>query len=134
MQGWYYAAAEKAGVKEPDGSLDSFLGDWHESIAGRGMLEIEPSIAPGKLSIYARWLGSAFAVAEWEITAAPDEEGRLVYEYGHLTVTEYEAEGERSFVSQESWEESGWFALDEEGQLTWHKDGPEGDEDSIFVR
>ena len=42
MQGWYYAAAEQAGLREPDGSLDPFLGDWHESIAGRATLEFHP--------------------------------------------------------------------------------------------
>ena len=133
MQGWYYAAAEQAGLREPDGSLDPFLGDWHESIAGRATLEIFPSVAPGKLSIYARWPNSAFAVAEWEITASPDEEGRLVYENAHLTVTEYQEDGSPS-VFDERWEESGWFALDGEDGLIWHSDGPENDEDCVFLR
>jgi hypothetical protein len=97
------------------------------------MLVISPSVAPGKLNVYVWWPNSAYAAAEWELVAVPDEEGRLTYEYGRLTVTEFEEDGS-SFVSYESWEESGWFALDGEGRLTWHKDGPEGDEDSVFLR
>ena len=79
------------------------------------------------------WCNSAFAVAEWEITASPDEEGRLVYENAHLIVTEYQEDGSPS-VFDERWEESGWFALDGEGGLIWHSDGPENDEDCVFLR
>jgi hypothetical protein len=51
MKGWYYAAAEKAGVKEPGESLDKYCGRWQEKDGGSGTMEITQTFAPGKLKI-----------------------------------------------------------------------------------
>ena len=109
VQGWYYAAAELAGIREPDGSLEPFCGQWAEKIAGRGRIEITHTLAPGKLKVDVRWPGSA------------------------STVTEYDEAG-NSWVSETGWEESGWFAMEDSAELCWHDNNPERGGDSRFIR
>ena len=67
------------------------------------------------------------------MTAALDRDGKLIYENGIRTVTEYGEDGE-NWITDESWEESGWFYLNDDGELCWHDDHAEKDEDSVFVR
>ena len=131
VHGWYYAAAEKAGLKEADTDLDGFLGGWHEQIAGRGTVQIEKSVAPNKVNIYVRWPGSAFEVAEWRLVGSV-EEGEIYYESGEYEVYEYDENGE-SRNTDWSYEESGRFYLNGKGELCWHDDVREGG-DSVFVR
>ena len=50
MKGWYYAAAELAGIKPMDESLVPFYDDWYEKIAGCSEISISWCIAPGKVS------------------------------------------------------------------------------------
>lgn len=133
MRGWYYACAEKTGRKAPDHSMDSFLGAWHEQIAGRGTLDIEKSVAPGKLVITGRWPGSAFDAAEWQLVGALDDDGNLAYENGHWETVEFDEDG-AEWTTDESWEESGYFTLGAGGELTWHDDNLRVAEDSVFVR
>ena len=133
MLGWYYACAEKTGVKDPDHSLDLYLGSWHEQIAGRGTLEITGSVAPGKLKITGRWPGSAFDAAEWELIGTLDADGNLAYANGHWKVIEYDEDG-AFWTTDESWEESGYFSLGDAGELLWHDDNLRVGEDSVFVR
>lgn len=134
MLGWYYAACEKAGVKEEDTSLDKFLGDWHEQIAGRGMISVEKSVAPGAAKIYARWPDSAAVIYEWELVAFLDEDGSLRYENGHMTVTEYDENGD-SWINDESYEENGYFYVGSAGELIWHDDTVEDsmNNEDVFV-
>ena len=133
MQGWYYAAAEKAGVKPADENLAPFIGEWHEKVAGRGDVTVSKGLAPGKVVIDVSWPGSASLMAFWEMTAAPAEDGKLVYKNGMRRVTEYGENGE-NWVTDESWEESGWFWLNDAGELCWHDNNAEIDEDSVFAR
>ena len=131
MQGWYYAAAEKAGVKPADKSLAPYLGTWAEKIAGRGYLECAKSVAPGKVTITASWPDSAAVMNTWEMTAVLGD-GKLAYENGHWEVKEYDDNGE-SWTTDESYEESGYFYLNDVGELCWHNDRVDG-EDSVFIR
>ena len=131
MQGWYYALAEKEGLREHDGSLEPFCGEWDEKIAGRGVITIAPSVAPGKVNITVGWPESAAVVDLWEMTASLEEE-RLMYENGVRTVIEFDENGEDSIVDQ-SYEESGWFYISAAGELCWH-DEREAGEESTFIR
>lgn len=133
MQGWYYALAESAGVKEPDASLDAFPGTWAEQIAGRGVVTIEKSLAPGKATIEASWPDGAAVMYTWKMTGSLEEDGRLVYEYGARTVTEYDENGEERLLD-ENWEASGSFYLNDAGELVWHDELSGNDEDSVFIR
>ena len=133
MLGWYYACAERAGVKPADTSLDPFLGSWHDQVAGRGTLEISRSVAPGRLRISGRWPDSASTAAEWELIGALDEDGNLAYENGHWEIKEYDEDG-AEWTTDESWEESGCFSLGDAGALLWHDDNLRVGEDSVFVR
>lgn len=132
MLGWYYAAAEKAGVKAADNSLDRFCGDWHEQIAGRGTVTISKSLAPGKAKIEAAWPESAAVHYVWEMVASLDEEGRLVYENGSREVIESDEDGD-SWTNDYSEEESGYFYFNDAGELCWHDDSMSGAEDSVFL-
>ncbi len=130
MRGWYYAAAEKAGVKEPDAFMTAVTGDWSEKIAGRGRLTISRDLAPDQVKIEASWPESASVQDTWEMTAKKTEDGRLVYENGHFSSTEYD-NGE-SWVTDEDWAVNGELVLDGD-VLNWH-DSRLGHEDNEFVR
>jgi hypothetical protein len=130
MRGWYYAAAEKAGVKEPDAFMTAVTGDWSEKLAGRGRLKISRNLAPDQVKIEASWPESASVQDTWEMTAKKTEDGRLVYENGHFSSTEYD-NGE-SWVTDEDWAVNGELILDGD-VLNWH-DSRLGHEDNEFVR
>ena len=133
MQGWYYAAAERAGVKAPDESLDPFCGDWYEKIAGRGTITISKTLAPGKVKIEARWPESAAVVDTWEMTAALSEDGKLVYENGEFTATEYDEDGSE-WETDWDWDLTGELFFNEDGELCWLDSRTEDDEPSAFLR
>ena len=132
MQGWYYAAAEKAGVKTAEDRLAAFCGSWAEKVAGRGRLTVTPSLAPGKARIEAAWPESAAVQDTWEMTATLSEDGKLVYESGLFTSTAYGEGGEgRELESDRSI--SGQLSLNENGELLW-EDSRLENPDSVFVR
>ncbi|MBQ6927639.1 MAG: hypothetical protein IJQ36_04945 [Oscillospiraceae bacterium] len=133
MKGWYYAAAEKAGVKEPDTALDPFLGTWAEKVAGRGRVTISRSLVPGKATIEARWPNSASEETTWSMTAVLGEDGKLAYRNGSRIITEYTSSGE-SWINDVHNGIGGSFYLDEDGSLRWHDDLAERSEDSSFSR
>ena len=130
MRGWYYAAAEKAGVKPVDESLNPYLGTWVENIAGRATIYITKSVAPGKVQINASWPNSAAEMNTWQLLAAL-KDGQLAYENGHWELTEFNEQGE-GWTTDESYEETGYFYLNGSGQLCWHDDRAGGDEDGVF--
>lgn len=132
MQSWYYALAEKAGAKSADESLTPYVGVWAEKIAGRGMVTIEPSVAPGKANISATWPDSAAVMNEWELFGVLEDD-RLAYENGNWQVKEYDENGE-GWTTDESYEETGYFYLNDAGELCWHDDRGMRDEDSAFIR
>jgi hypothetical protein len=131
VHGWYYAAAEKAGLKEPDTALDAFLGGWAEEIAGRATVTIEKSIAPGKVNISVRWPDSMSVCHFWTLTAR-SEEGALFYENGEWEVVEYDEDGS-SWTTDSGWEETGRFEL-ADGKLVWHDDARPANGEAVFIR
>ena len=133
MQGWYYAAAEKTGVKEPDTTLDPFLGTWTEKIAGRGRLTLHHGLAADRVIIEAHWPNSASEETTWSMIAALDGDGRLAYRHGRRVITEYTSDGE-SRINDVQDNISGFFYLDTDGCLCWHDDIAERSEDSSFQR
>ena len=132
MQCWYYAAAEKAGLKAADHTLDAYLGTWAEKTAGRGRITISRAFAPGKVRIEARWPNSAFEETSWTMLAALDAQGGLVYNNGTRTITGY-GEGGDSWVTDVVNGASGRFRLNDGGELCWHDDLSERSEDSVFI-
>ncbi len=132
MKGWYYAAAEKAGVRTHDDTLERFCGGWHEQIAGRGMVNIAPTLSPFKAKIEASWPDSAAVYYEWKMVAALDEEGRLVYQNGTCEGIETNEDGD-SWSIDWSDEESGSFYFNEAGELCWHNDRNPDAAESVFL-
>lgn len=131
-EGWYYAAAEQAGVKPKDTRLEAYYGLWYEQIAGRAELDIQWCPAPGKVRIRATWPDGYAVMHTWNLTASL-EEARLVYEGGLWEKIEFDESGE-GWTSDTDWDQSGWFFLNEKGGLVWHNDDMEYDEDPVFVR
>lgn len=130
MHGWYYAAAEQAGVRTPDESLTPFCGSWHEKIAGRGRLTITPILAPGKVKIEASWPESAVVLDTWEMTAALIEDGKLVYKNGVFSSTSYGENGEAWEIDSD-WSVSGELSLNSDGELCWRDSRAS---DGTFIR
>lgn len=133
MQGWYYAAAERAGLRPADDSLAAYYGAWYGYAAGGGEIDIEWCVAPGKANIHVSIPESESVVDEWDLVAMLDDDGALVYEAGEKAVTEYEEDGSE-WILDMSWDESGRFTLDGEGQLIWHDNNAAGGGDSVFTK
>ncbi|MCR5664091.1 MAG: acid shock protein [Oscillospiraceae bacterium] len=133
MLGWYYAAAEKSGVKPADESLTPFLGQWHEKIAGRGTITVARSPAPGKVKISVEWPDSAAVHSTWTMIAALTEDGKLVYENGTFETVETDENGE-SWVIDSDWGLTGELSFSGDGELCWYDAHAEGDGLSTFVR
>ena len=133
MWGWYYDIAEQTGKKEDYKELDPFIGEWHEEIAGRGTMTITKSVGLAKVDIEARWPDSAFVVNTWKITANLAEDGKLVYNDGKHTVTEFDENGESKVISENT-SESGLISLNSDGKLVWNYKCGEQDEEGVFIR
>lgn len=131
MQGWYLDLAEQSGKKEDYKELDPYLGEWHEEIAGRGVMTVTKSVGHTKVDIEVRWPGSAFEVSTWSITANLSYDGKLVYDKCKHIVTEYDEDGNGTVVSEVT-DEGGFISLDSEGKLNWKIDN--WDEESTFVK
>lgn len=130
MQGWYYAACEAAGVKDADDSLNDYIGEWHEKVAGRGQVTVTQSVAPGKADVVVRWPQSANQENGWRLVASLDGD-KLTYEMGIFEALEYDENG-NTWDNDWNNEESGWFHLDSDGALCWHNDVT--GQESEFVR
>ncbi len=130
--GWYYALAEKEGKKPADTRLDPFTGSWNEKIAGRAAVSISRSLAPGKAVVTASWPDSAKVMNTWQMIAFLGDDGKLTYENGQKTVTEFDENGEEASVD-ESYDESGYFYLNDAKELVWHSDNLERDDDGVFI-
>ncbi|MBO6054568.1 MAG: hypothetical protein J6P31_03535 [Oscillospiraceae bacterium] len=133
MLGWYYAAAVSAGVRPEDDRVQSYCGQWHEKTAGRGMMSISQSVAPGKVDIKVVWPESAAVIDTWTMVAAVNEDGTLTYRNGWFTSIEYTEDGDTLSVDND-WALSGWFEPNADQELIWRNEKGSGVEDSVFVR
>ena len=131
MLGWYYAAAERAGLKQPDTALDAFLGVWAEEIAGRATVTVEKALAPGKVNISVRWPESVSVCHYWTLVAS-SEEGALFYKNGEWEVIEYDENGD-SWTTDNGWDETGSFEI-VGGKLVWHDDARPEYGETEFIR
>ncbi len=128
MQGWYYAAAEKAGVRTPGESLDAYCGRWLEKDGGSGTMEITRTLAPGKLKIEGFKSDGDSGEYCWSLTAVRGEDGSLAYENGGLMVSSCKD----GMYTDEIRDISGSFSLNGDGELIWHADPTTG-EDSNYI-
>ena len=133
MLGWSYAAAVSAGVRREDDRVQSYCGQWHEKTAGRGMMSISQSVAPGKLDIKVVWPESAAVIDTWTMVAVVNEDGTLLYRHGRFESNEYNEDGEVMSVDQD-WALFGWFEPNAAQELIWRNEKGSGVEDSVFVR
>ena len=85
------------------------------------------------MKIEARWPESAAVVDTWEMTAALSEDGKLVYENGEFTATEYDEDGSE-WETDWDWDLTGELFFNEDGELCWLDSRTEDDEPSAFLR
>lgn len=128
MKGWYYAAAEKAGVKEPGESPDKYCGRWQEKDGGSGTMEITRTLAPGKLKIEGFKSEGDSGESCWSLTAVLGEDGKLAYENGSLMVSSYKD----GMYTDETREISGSLSLNDAGELVWPDDPATGKDNSYI--
>lgn len=111
-------------------SGDAFIGAWHESIAGRGHIDIVKTSDAYKINIM--WGESAFAKSFWQMTAK-FENGALHYEDCEYKSIEFDDKGgekiRRSYKNGK-----GEFKLSEAGKMLWNDFTENVASDSVFLR
>ena len=116
---------EKAEITAPD-----YSGSWVETIAHRATVEV--TAADDGYAIHIEWPGSVSEREIWDIPKAvyDKDKNALVYANGKETKRTYKEDGtyEETLVSATA---TGTFALNDEGKLTWHRDGTD-QEDTVF--
>ena len=123
---WNKDLAKAAGKK-----FDAYLGDWAESIAGRGVITIEKG-TDLTYDISIRWGDSAFCTYFWDMTARPDGD-KLAYAGGECYDRTFEsAEVYKDTVHYE--DGSGYFKMNENGNMTWQDDKDNQGGDAEFVK
>ncbi len=114
-----------------EGAAAQFVGDWHEKIAGRGMMTV--TAENEKLHFSARWPGSYKDAYVWEFDGEVGEDGKIAYEGGLKQLMEYDEKG--AATEKERIENnSGVIWLDEEGNIVWQDNDSEDREPAVFVR
>ena len=123
-------------LSEPVAAPD-FAGDYHEEIAGRGMITIEPAGEENTYNVSIHWGSSAFESADWTMTATYyDSTGLLEYSDATYTIRTYE--DEENYTDDVKYTDGGgcfWFEAD--GKLGWKsaESGVDGiDGSSFFVK
>ena len=130
IESMYYAACEKAGLKEADHSLDAFEGAWYEQIAGRCELIVEKTVVPGKVYVTVRWPESYNIMNFWNMTATLLD-GKLEYHNAEYQKVEIDEDG-NEITTDMDWGLSGTIFLDS-GELVWHNDYSDDTEDTRFI-
>lgn len=125
----YQSLADKANQPTIHGG-DGFLGGWHESIAGRGRIDVKKIGDAYKIDI--RWAESAMATAFWSMTAK-FKNGALVYEdCEHKSIT-YNDKGVEKVVPHYK-NGRGEFKILVSGELVWKDFTANAGNDSVFLK
>ena len=123
---------EQSSTSEPDKSapedtqpvtdmdLAAFVGDWHEAIAGRGMMTV--TLEDGNPRFEVRWANSAFEYNVFRFVGIPDGTGVLRYEGGYTEKTEYIMDSEEESKTTVDDAASGTVRLTEDGTIIWTED------------
>ncbi len=115
-----------------DDGIEVYEGSWHEEVAGRGSMEVEPS-GNGKYYIQVDWGSSAWETATWIFTAIYDSEtGDLYYDDGEYKLLEFSEDGSETVKDEKRVQ--GVIHATEDGKLEWTDSAFEDDEPSVFVR
>ncbi len=126
---WYQALAEKAG-KTVTVNGDSYVGSYHESIAGRGHIDIVKQGNVYKINI--GWGESAIAKSFWQMTGK-FKNGVLTYNDCEFKSVEFNEKG-KGKVKRSYKNDKGRFILLTNGDLIWEDHKANVAEDSVFVR
>ena len=100
---------------------EEVFGSYHEEIAGRGSMTVDPSAESGA-DVYVNWPNSAFEYREWTFHAEYDaENGRLVYEDAVAVTITYESENDDPSRTVEYENGTGYLEIGED-VLVWFAD------------
>jgi len=116
---------------EAEGMAAQFVGDWHEQIAGRGMMTV--TAENEKLHFSARWAGSYKDAYVWEFDGEVGADGKIEYKDGLRQLMEYDETGAATEKERKE-DNSGVIWLDGEGNIVWQDNDSEGSEPAVFVR
>ena len=106
---------------------DQYLGEYHDEIAGRASLTLEPSL----ITIY--WSNSASERSYFEFIVNYDEaNSRITYENGIRKEFTYTSDTEHTETETYS-DGTGYFEI-ADGKLLWHDDKSESSEPTVFVK
>lgn len=111
-------------------SGNSFIGAWHESIAGRGIIDIVKFGDAYKINI--KWGESAFATSFWQMTAK-FKNGALVYDDCEYKSVEFDGKGGEK-IKRGYKNGKGEFTLIATGELLWNDFTDNVARDSVFLR
>jgi len=125
----YQALADRAN-KPTTHTGDVFIGAWHESIAGRGHIDIKKSGDNYKIDI--KWGESAFSTSFWNMTAK-FKNGALIYNDCEYKSVAYD-EKKREKVTPHYKNGKGEFKILPSGELIWNDAMGGGGNDSVFWR
>lgn len=110
---------------------DAFNGDWHEEIAGRGMMSV--TAADGYAEFTVDWANSAAETISWKFAGSVDENCVINYTDGVKISTVYDeyGNGTETVLSKEN---SGTVSINEDGNILWIDNESENEEGSVFVK
>ncbi len=117
-------------AKAAEKKFDAYIGDWAESIAGRGVITIEKG-TDLTYDVSIHWGDSAFCTYFWDMTARPDGD-KLAYVGGECYDRTFESE--TVYKDTVHYEDgSGYFKLNDKGNMTWMDDKDDQGGDAEFV-
>lgn len=111
-------------------SGESFVGEWYESIAGRGHIDIKKSGDDYKINI--RWGESAFASSFWNMTAK-FKNGALIYNDCEYKSVIYNEKGVER-IEPHYKNGAGEFKILPTGELIWIDITGKAGNDSVFIK
>lgn len=99
---------------------DAFIGSWHDSIAGRGMMDV--TTADGQLVFDVRWSDSASTYYVWTFCGLPDANGVLTYDGGFYGKVEFDENGKetKKILDEDA---SGTVEIAADGTMLWTEKG-----------
>ena len=129
MHAWYQELVDM-GAGSALGSADDLVGEWAESIAGRGVIEISKT-EDGAYSILINWSSSAFEHSVWQMTGVAGT--GAVITYNDCTLTNIVSESETQSSESVEYENGTGRLFLEDGNLVWVDEVQNVADGSVFI-
>lgn len=130
MQAWYQELVDM-GVGSTLGSADDLVGEWAESIAGRGVIEIAKA-EDGTYNVLVNWSSSAFEHSAWQMTGVAGT--GAVISYDDCKLTNIVSESETESTDTVEYENGTGRLFLEDGNLVWVDEVQHIADGSVFIK